>query len=74
MTTLAISLGLALVFSPLAAAMAFLISYSEYRHHYPDSRRPRQLAARTAAATMLFFLALSLAVGLALRGIIGEGP
>jgi hypothetical protein len=44
------------LFSLIAAAMAYLITYDEYRHHFPERRRAVSEAIRTAAVTLLFFL------------------
>jgi len=52
-----------LMFSPLAALMAFVITYEEYTHHYPDKRKPLRLAAQAAAVTFVVFLALSAFIG-----------
>ena len=49
---------LATVFGGLAAVMAYLISYGEYSHHFPDKRRARRIAFRTALVTFFFFAAL----------------
>ena len=51
-----VGLVLWLPFSLLAALMAYLITYDEYRRHFPDRRRAILEAARTAAVTLLFFL------------------
>lgn len=32
------------LFGSLGAAMAHLITYNEYVHHYADSREPRKMA------------------------------
>jgi hypothetical protein len=61
-----------LVFGGLAGAMAFLIVYEEYCHHFPP-REARRHAAQMAGATVLFFLVLSLAIGIALTAL-GRGP
>jgi len=51
-----------LVLSPLAALMAFFITYDEYLRHYPDKGTPRRIALQTAIGTLIFFLLLSAAV------------
>lgn len=56
-------LGLGGVFGFLAALMAYLITYGEYIHHYPNAKKPRQLALEAAAFTFIFFFALTLAAG-----------
>jgi hypothetical protein len=49
--------------APLAAIMAYIITYQEYQHHYPDSGTPRRMALQTAVYTFVFFVILSLAAG-----------
>lgn len=44
------------LFSLIAAAMAYLITYEEYRRHFPDRRRAISESVQTAAVTLLFFL------------------
>lgn len=56
-------LGLGGVFGFLAALMAYLITYGEYLHHYPDKKRPRKLALEAAIFTFIFFLFLALIGG-----------
>jgi K+-sensing histidine kinase KdpD len=60
-----------LVFAPVAAMMAFLITYGEYQHHYPDKATPLKLALEAAVVTFIFFLALSIITGWLLGKIIG---
>ena len=55
-----------LVFSPIAALMAFLITYGEFSHHYPDRRPVFREALRTAVFTLTVFLLLGLIVSLIL--------
>ena len=59
-----ISLGIGLVFSPIAAAAAFLITYGEYTHHYPDKKIPLKLATEAAIMAFIVFAVISLFVGL----------
>jgi len=46
--------------------MAYLITYEEYSHHYPDKRKPFQHAMQTAVFTFFVFLVLSILAGLSL--------
>jgi hypothetical protein len=64
---MAIALVLSLIFSPLAAVMAFLITYDEYRKHSPDRRPALRAAWRTAALTFAVFLSLSIAAVLVIE-------
>jgi predicted benzoate:H+ symporter BenE len=58
--------GIAVILSLLAAAMAFLITYGEYAHHYPDKRKVMKAALEAGIFTLIFFLALGLLLGLIL--------
>jgi hypothetical protein len=51
-----------LVFSPIAALMAFLITYGEYSHHYADRGPVLREALRTGLFTLTVFLVLGLIV------------
>jgi heme/copper-type cytochrome/quinol oxidase subunit 2 len=55
-TMASIFLMVALIFSPIAAAMAFLIVYDEYRLHFPERKTPLKMALRAALATLIFFI------------------
>jgi ABC-type spermidine/putrescine transport system permease subunit I len=57
-----VGLVLWLPFSLLAAVMAYLITYEEYRRHFPERRRAVLESLRMAAMTLLFFLVAGLAV------------
>jgi len=46
------------IFLPLAvvaAMMAYLISYNEWRHHYPTKEEPRKIALKTSIFTLIIF-------------------
>jgi acyl-CoA reductase-like NAD-dependent aldehyde dehydrogenase len=66
------STWIGLLFTPLAAGMAFLITYAEYTHHYPDKRRVVRLAAEAAVATFVFFAVLSFVAGYFIQDIAGS--
>ena len=53
-----IILSITVILSPLAAIMAFLITYEEYRQHFPEKKIVIKKALETAAFTLIFFLAL----------------
>ena len=44
--------------------MAFLITYEEYRHHYPGRREPPEQGVRAAVVTFVVFMLVALVVGL----------
>jgi len=64
------TLFIGIVFSPLAAIAAYLITYSEYQHHYSDNKKPKKLAMETALGTLLLFLLISLTIGWFMDGIV----
>jgi hypothetical protein len=47
---------IALIFAPLAAAIAFVIAYAEYAKHLVNKKRVLRIALRMALVTFLFFL------------------
>ncbi|MCK7468023.1 MAG: hypothetical protein MZU91_07820 [Desulfosudis oleivorans] len=47
---------IAFVFAPLAAAIAFLITYEEYSKHLVDKRRVLKTALKMALVTFAFFM------------------
>jgi hypothetical protein len=55
---------LGLLWSALAAAFAFLITYMEWSHHYPTYREPLRYGVQAAAAAFAFFMLLTVLVGL----------
>ncbi len=59
-----VALTIGLAFGPLAALSAYLITYSEYQHHYPDKKTPRKVALETGIGTLIFFPVLSLIIDL----------
>ena len=46
----------ALIFSLIAAVMAFLIVYDEYRHHYEEGKTPLKMGLRAALVTFILFI------------------
>lgn len=64
-------LVISLVFSPFASIMAYLITYNEYIHHYPDKRKPVKLAIQAALATFAFFIMLALVTGFFIENSMG---
>lgn len=54
------------IFSPLAGAMAFLITYEEYKHHYIDKKEPIRASLRASAFAFLVFMLISLLIGFTL--------
>jgi len=57
---------IAAVLSLPAAAMAFLITYEEYKHHYPDKQQVFKTALEAAVFTLVVFLTLGLLLSLIL--------
>ena len=52
-----------LIFSPLAAACAFIITYEEYKHHLIDKKQVFKHSFQMAVFTFMIFLAISLVTG-----------
>ncbi len=46
-------LGMCLVFIP------FIISYNEWRHHYPTKKEPKKLALQSAIVTFIILSVLA---------------
>lgn len=46
----------ALIFSPFAAAIAFIITYEEYARHLVDRRAVLKISLRMALVTFVFFI------------------
>ena len=67
-----ISLAIGLVFSPIAAVMAFLITYGEYSHHYSDKKKPLRFAIEAAIMTFVIFGVISLVIGLFIGNLINN--
>jgi|WetSurMetagenome_2_1015567.scaffolds.fasta_scaffold106973_2 hypothetical protein len=44
------------IFGALAAGAAYIITYQEYVHHFPDKAIPRKMAFRLAVVAFLFFV------------------
>jgi len=59
-----IPLLIGLMLCPIAAVMAFLITYDEYSRHYTDKKKPLKLAFEAAIITFIVFGMLSLFVSL----------
>jgi hypothetical protein len=64
--------SIAAVLSPLAAVMAYLITYEEYAHHYPDKKQAKKTAWRAAVFTLIFFLALGFLLAVLLPFLLGD--
>jgi hypothetical protein len=47
---------IALIFSPFAAAIAFIITYAEYAKHIVDQKRVLKRALKMALVAFVFFL------------------
>lgn len=52
-----------LIFSPIAALMAYLITYGEYSHHYLSKKETLKISLEFAFYTFCFFLSLTIIVG-----------
>jgi len=65
-----IGLIVGLIFTPFAVASAFIITYEEYKRHYPDKKRPLKQAKDAAIFTFIFFVLLSAFIGIVLNTMI----
>lgn len=53
------ALIMSLIFAPLAALSSYLITYAEYKRHFPeDPRRARKLSLNFSFVTFIFFAVL----------------
>lgn len=59
-------LPLGALFAFLASIMAALITYNEYSQHYRERKKAILAALQTGAVTFVFFLSLSLVIGIVL--------
>jgi len=57
------------LFSPIAAIMAYLITYGAYRHHYAENRLVIKNALISAFITLSVFLVLSLIISVIINKI-----
>lgn len=58
------------IFCPIAAGMAFIITFEEYRRHFPDRRRAIQEGLRAALVTLGIFGVLGVVVAFVLPRVI----
>ena len=49
-----------------AGATAYLISYQEYLHHFPDKRKPRRMALEAALLAFAFFFGIGVILAIVL--------
>ncbi len=62
--TLDISIIFGVVFGFLGSLIAYLITYKEWVHHYPTKKEPKRIALQTAIFAFIFFLLVSILLGL----------
>ncbi|HZQ98021.1 MAG TPA: hypothetical protein VFC93_04300 [Chloroflexota bacterium] len=70
---LSLALVLALLSAPIAAAMAYVITYEEYQHHGFDRPRLTRYCLRVAGVTFAFFAVGSFVVAWLLGRMLGAG-
>jgi len=63
MVSIGLFVGLGVLFGTLGGAIAYIIFYKEYIHHFVDAGKARGMALRGALTAFLFFLALSVIAG-----------
>lgn len=59
-----ITLIIGLIFCPIAALMAFFITYGEYSRHYSDKKKPLKIAFQAAILAFIFFAIISVSSGI----------
>ena len=52
-----------LIFSPIAAVMAFLIIYEQYSHHNLTKKQQFKIAMQTGLLALVAFIILALGIG-----------
>ena len=67
---LRLGLTIGLLLAPLGGAAAFLMTYEEYRHHFPDRGRAIRASVEVGAVTFVVFLVLSGVVGVVAMTIV----
>jgi hypothetical protein len=67
---MAITFIVSFFFGLIASLMAFLITYQEFTHHYPDKGKPFRLAMQAAIFAFVFFLAVTIVAVLLLSPIL----
>lgn len=64
---------LGLIFCPIPAAMAFLITYEEYQRHRLSRAVVLRRSCEAAVVTLIFFALLAVALGILVPAMIGAG-
>lgn len=67
-------MSLGLIFGAMAGAMAFIIMYREYVHHFKTARQARSHALKGALVAFLFFVGMTLASGYVISHVIVPNP
>ncbi len=63
-------LVLGLIFASLAAIFAYMITYEEYRHHYPDGNQAGWMSLRVAFYAFLIFAIITVLITLVMPSIL----
>ena len=58
-----VALIIGLIFSPIAAVMAFLITYGEYSRHNLGKKQQFKIAIQTALFILAVFIILAVGIG-----------
>ena len=67
-----IALVVGLIFSPIGALMAFLITYDEYQHHFSGKKEPLTHAIQAAVITLVVFAIISFVIGLVMNSVVQQ--
>ena len=65
-----IALVVGLIFSPIGALMAFLITYDEYQRHFPGKKEPLMHAIQSGLITLFVFMIISFVIGLFMNSVV----
>lgn len=63
-------LSIGLLFSVLAAASAYLITYNEYIHHFPTAQQARKHSLQSALVAFIALLVLAVLSGFLLQELL----
>lgn len=61
--SLSLFAGLGVLFGAPAGAIAYIIFYREYQHHFVDASKVHAIALRGAVTAFVFFVAFSILAG-----------
>ena len=63
MNLMNVAIVIGMMFGPLAAIVAFVISYEEYRHHFHDKKKAVLLSLKSAMVTLIVVAVVTFIAG-----------